>query len=67
MAVAAQKAEQEGQELVLMVHDELIGVADAAVADAALDRLMVLMRQSPPWAGNLPVECAGWVGQRYRK
>lgn len=53
--------------LILTIHDELLGEAPAAFADATNDRLAAIMDTPPDWAAGLPVGSDGWVGDRYRK
>ena len=61
------RREQADLDLILTVHDELLGEADDAVADAKLAAMQAIMGEAPAWAPGLPVGSDGWVGQRYRK
>jgi DNA polymerase len=66
LADAIVKAEQAGMRPVLSVHDEIVcEIPDATHAD--LDRLRAIMLDTPAWATGLPIDAAGWVGERYRK
>lgn len=69
MAEAMLRVQREMPELdlILTVHDEVLGEADDAVADAALRGLQRIMGEAPAWAQGLPVGSDGWVGKRYRK
>lgn len=69
MAEAMLRLDREHRDLnlILTVHDELLGEADDDVADAKLAAMEAVMGEAPPWAQGLPVGSDGWVGQRYRK
>ena len=54
-------------DLLLTVHDELVCEADFDRAPACIDDLLAGMRTPPPWAADLPVAAAGWIGHRYKK
>lgn len=49
----------------LLVHDE--GVAEAPIGYSTVERYNHVMRRKPQWAETLPMETAGWIGQRYKK
>jgi DNA polymerase len=53
--------------LIGTVHDELLGEAPAAPANAALQTMLTALRTTPAWAPGLPVDASGWTGTRYRK
>lgn len=59
--------QQDLGRLILSVHDEVIGEVGYARADAALQTMLNVMRETPLWAPGLPVNAEGWVGPRYRK
>lgn len=67
MAEACLEAGEHALALCLMVHDELIGVANVSDATAALNTLLGIMRRRPKWGLDLPIEAVGWVGRRYKK
>lgn len=52
-------------EIVLTVHDELIGEAQAGTG--SVHEFEQLMSALPDWATGCPVEAEGWTGTRYRK
>jgi len=54
-------------QLVLTVHDEVVGEADAHRADDALAAMLAEMSITPAWATGLPVGADGWHGPRYKK
>lgn len=60
-------ANNAGMNVILTVHDELLNDEDEATADASLANLLGIMRTPPAWATGLPVDGAGWVGDRYKK
>ena len=66
MAHAMPLAENDGFDITLTVHDELITeTPDEAEYNA--DRLGAWMSQVPDWAGDLPLAAAGFEAYRYRK
>lgn len=66
MAEAMLRAEQSKRyEVVLSVHDELIGEADPTVG--TVSEFEQLMAECPDWAEGCPVAAEGWSGVRYRK
>lgn len=65
MAEAMQRTDKAGYRNVLTVHDEL--VAEVPLGFGSMEEFDNLIRQSPKWADGLPIEVAGWTGQRYRK
>ena len=67
MADALVRAERDGLNPVLTVHDEIVGEVDTSAAQEAYAHLMHIMRQVPSWASGFPVDADGWVGMRYRK
>ena len=55
-------------DLVLTVHDELVAEApEGRPAVEAREIMEQIMLTPPVWAPDLPVDCDGWVGSRYRK
>lgn len=60
---------RHGGELVAVgsIHDEALLECDAGIADAGLLGALVVFKRRPAWAPDLPVDAAGWRGQRYRK
>jgi DNA polymerase len=67
MADAMLALDARGQNLLLSVHDELIGEAPKADAQRTLGEMLAVMRTAPTWAPGLPVGAEGWIGPRYRK
>lgn len=66
MAHAMPIAEEQGYEVVLTVHDELITEAPDDL-DHSVDGLAGIMAIVPPWAEGLPLAAAGFEAYRYRK
>lgn len=56
-------ADQAGFEIVLSVHDELIGEHETFDHRYLAD----LMSTNPPWASGLPLKAEGFTASRYRK
>jgi hypothetical protein len=66
MAHAMPIAEEQGYEVVLTVHDELITEAPDDL-DHSVDGLAGIMATVPEWAEGLPLAAAGFEAYRYRK
>lgn len=66
MAHAMPLAEEQGYEIVLTVHDELITeTRDDASHNA--EGLSLIMSSVPSWGEGLPLAAAGFETYRYRK
>jgi len=66
MADAMLRADKSGlYDMLLSVHDELIGECDSDKGD--LTEFEEMMAETEPWAAGLPVTAEGWRGRRYRK
>ncbi|RZO83013.1 MAG: XRE family transcriptional regulator [Oceanococcus sp.] len=65
MCGAMLRIEDAGYPLVLTVHDELI--ADVPEQFGSLGEFNDLMRETPDWATDLPIEVEGYEAFRYRK
>lgn len=61
-----QRIEDEGFDILLAVHDELITEAPDT-EDYNAEKLAALMVDAPPWAEGLPLAAAGFETKRYRK
>lgn len=59
-------AEEEGLEIVLTVHDEIVVEVDED-RSGVVEVLTGAMAQNPGWAFNWPIRSEGWEGRRYRK
>jgi DNA polymerase len=51
-----------GLKVVLHCHDEYVLEVDH---DVKLEDVLPLLRQSPEWAPDLPIDCEGWEGNCY--
>jgi hypothetical protein len=58
--------EQQGYEIVLSVHDELLTESPIS-PEFSSDHLAAWMANVPPWAEGLPLAAAGFETLRYRK
>jgi DNA polymerase len=67
LADAMVTMDRAGVPLIATVHDELVAEVPTPKAPAALAWMLGVMRRPVPWAPGLPVDAAGFVGQRYRK
>ncbi len=54
-------------EVVGHVHDEIVCLADEAVAKTALEYLTAIMRADNPWAPGLLLGAEGYIADHYRK
>lgn len=59
------RAEDEGYQVVMTVHDEVVSLSDAP--HAAVDHFVQTLCVVPPWARGCPIAAAGWSGDRYKK
>ena len=66
MASAMPGIEQEGFDILLTVHDEIITEAPHNLNFTA-DRLAGMMAANPAWAEGLPLAAAGFESHRYKK
>lgn len=58
---------EEGYDIRLHVHDEIVIMCDEDKAQATLDRALEVMSTSPPWIADLPVAAEGSIVNRYTK
>ncbi len=58
---------EEGYDIRLHVHDEIVIMCDENEAQATLDRALEVMSTSPPWISDLPVAAEGSIVNRYTK
>lgn len=65
IAHAMPKLEEAGYEIILTVHDEIIG--EAPEGHGSLKEFNQIMCTLPEWAKGLPVKAAGFETIRYRK
>jgi len=67
LAEACLLLEEQGFEVINLIHDEVLMLVDESQAESALDRVVTLMTTPPKWASDFPLAAEGWVGKRYRK
>ena len=67
LAEACILIEKEGFEIINLVHDEVLLLAEEEEGETALDRVTKLMITPPKWALDFPLAAEGWVDKRYRK
>ncbi len=68
LAFALDNLRKAGYRVVFHVHDEvIIELPDTRDADAALQDVVRIMSQVPPWAEGLPLNAAGWHGDFFTK
>ena len=67
MAVAMVRADLEGLDLVLTVHDEIVGQADFAEAIEKCEHLKEVMVQKISWCPTMPTAVEAFTSFRYKK
>lgn len=65
LADAMLRFSEQGYEIVLHVHDELVLEVPTELVN--LKRFEEDMSKPPQWAVDFPIKAEGWVGKRYRK
>lgn len=65
MAEAMLRLEDAGFEVILSVHDELVGQGEPEFF--SIEQFKEEMAKLPKWADGLPVKVTGWSGLRYKK
>ena len=55
----------DGTRVVTTTHDEIVGLRRTEEADAALARMIHIMRTPPAWAEELPLNATGAVARSY--
>ena len=60
--------EANGYGITMHVHDEAIAeVPDDGHAEEHLDNMIKIMRKTPEWASDLPLNAAGFTSKYYQK
>ena len=68
LALSIDRLEAAGLPVVFHVHDEVvIDVAPWDTEDAMLSTICSIMGEPVPWAPDLPLKAAGWVGYYFTK
>ena len=62
---AMMRLEKAGYEIILTVHDEIIG--ERKIGEGSVAEFVKLMKQNPEWAKDAPIDVEGYSGQRYSK
>lgn len=65
LAEAMLRIEAAGWDILLTVHDEIIG--ERNIGEGDLEEFNNLMKVVPEWAKGAPVSCEGYKATRYRK
>lgn len=65
LADAMLRLDEKGFKINLHSHDEV--VAEMPIGVAALENVISIMTENPPWAKGLPLSATGFVSKRYRK
>lgn len=64
-ADALQKGEAQGFEMLMTVHDELIG--EATIGQRSIGEFENILLDAPAWAEGLPIRAEGFNSERYKK
>jgi DNA polymerase len=67
LADATLNITKAGYEVINLIHDEVMLLADEEGSDKSLDDVIKLMTTPPSWAPDFPLAAEGWVSKRYRK
>lgn len=67
MLAAEQYLNQIGGRIVLQVHDELVGIAPKTDPSKTMQMMFNIMRTSPAWASELPLDADGGYADNYSK
>lgn len=59
--------ENQGYDVINLIHDEYLILDDEDGAEAELDNVIAIITTNPSWAPDIPLAAEGWVGKRYRK
>ena len=63
MAESMLLLEQEGFEIVLTVHDEII----SEVENGTVEKFKTIMEKPPTWGQDIPIQVEAYEATRYRK
>jgi hypothetical protein len=66
-ALAILKIESAGIPVLLHVHDEVLCEVDQTQSKEALNCVLNILREAPPWARGLPLEASGRISHSYAK
>jgi len=59
------RLDSNGYKIILTAHDEILCQVNKHGSD--LNKFLALMKQTPEWCSDLPIEVSGWEGQFYKK
>ena len=67
LAYSTLNISKKGYEVINLIHDEVLLLADEEGSEATLDKVVNIMTTPPKWALDFPLAAEGWVSKRYRK
>ena len=67
MLAADNYLNNKGGQIVLQVHDELVGLAPQTKAEETIHKMYDIMRTPPLWANELPLDAEGGYADNYSK
>ena len=54
-------------DVVMQVHDEIIAIGSEVNADDTMDKILQIMKTTPSWCEELPLDAEGGFSQLYDK
>jgi len=67
LAYSTLNISKKGYEVINLIHDEVLLLADEEGSEATLDKVVNIMTTPPKWALDFPLAAEGWVSKRYKK
>jgi DNA polymerase len=67
LADATLNITKQGYEVINLIHDEVLLLANEDKSETALEEVMRIMTTPPEWAPDFPLAAEGWVSKRYKK
>ena len=67
LAYSTLNISKAGYEVINLIHDEVLLLADEEGSEGTLDKVVNIMTTPPKWATDFPLAAEGWVSKRYRK
>lgn len=67
LAEPARRLDQEGVDVINLIHDEILALAPVEDAARVEKLMMTHMTTAPSWAPGFPLAAESWIDTRYRK
>ena len=59
------RLDAQGYKIIMTAHDEIL--CQVSKSGSNLNEFLTIMKQTPQWCPDLPIEVSGWEGQFYKK